>query len=117
MAFLALIFFARTDGRNVIPLPPDLILDVSNWERSVNLDGLVMANRKTVFNVTAFNGRDSDCPRHSKWFRTLCTSQVLEYLGMGGLTLNKPLINLVVMGCWPTGTPSTFSCTDEMADL
>lgn len=33
--------------------------------------------RKTIFKVNAFNGRDSDFLRDSKWFSTLCTSQIL----------------------------------------
>ena len=36
---------------------PLIILMMLNCERSAGLDGLVMANRKAVFNVRAFNDR------------------------------------------------------------
>lgn len=61
MAFPALIV-ARTNGINVTPLTPDLILDVSSCEMSAILDSLVMASRKTVFNANVFNERDSNWP-------------------------------------------------------
>ena len=42
-----------------------------------------MTNKKTVFKVRAFRGRSLDHPRDSKWFSTVCTCHVLEYLGIG----------------------------------
>ena len=54
--------FVREEGRNAIPLLSALILVTSNCERSADLEGLVIANRNTVFSVNAFRGSDSDCP-------------------------------------------------------
>ena len=31
--------------------------------------------------------------------------------------LKAPFNSLVIIGCCPIGTPSIFSCTDEIADL
>ena len=58
--------FARVLGRNDIPLPLVRILVTSSCDKSADLDGLVMANRKTVFRVNSFSGRVSDCPQDLK---------------------------------------------------
>ena len=42
------------------------ILIISSYDKSAEVDGHVMANRKTVFKVNSFSGRASDRPQNFK---------------------------------------------------
>ena len=44
---------------------------------------------------------------------TVVTSHVKLYFGRAGLMLKTPFINLVMTGCWPTGTPSILRNIDS----
>ena len=55
--------FAKVLGRNAIPLLLDCILLISSCDKSADLDGRVMANRKTVFRVNSFSVRTFDSPQ------------------------------------------------------
>ena len=52
--------FAKVLRRNDIPLLLDCILFTSSCDKSADLDGRVMASRKTIFRVNSFSGRVSD---------------------------------------------------------
>ena len=56
-------------------------------------------------------------PKESIYLMTVLTSHVSEYLGWGGRSWNTPVRTPVTNGCSPKLCPSTFSWTDEMADL
>jgi len=51
----------------------------------------------------------------SEKYSTTPTSQKVEYLGNGGLSLNTPLKIRTTNGCCPTEKPSTSEWTDEIA--
>ena len=107
---------ASPRGRKVTPSGLGCLLATSNCDKSADLDGRVNARRKAVFHVRCFSERDSVLPMDSMWLSTCCTFHVLEYLGRGGLSLYIPFTSLTIVGCCPMTKPSTFSCTDEIAE-
>ena len=58
--------FAKVVGKNATPLLLGLILFMFSCDRSADLDGRVIANRRTVFRVSILSGRFSDCPHDTK---------------------------------------------------
>ena len=57
--------FAKVLGRNNLPLFLDLVLATSSCDKSADLDGRVIANRR-LFRVNSFSRRVSDCPQDFK---------------------------------------------------
>ncbi len=109
--------FAKAIGAKVTPSGEYLQCTLLSFAKSADLDGLVRASRATVFRVRSLIERVTFSPIELMCAVTLATSHVSAYLGWGGLWWKAPLIRRVTRGCWPTTYPSTFSCTDEIADL
>ena len=77
---------ARLPGMKATPSRLHCFLVLSSWDKSADLEGRVMARRKAVFQDSSFNESEADSPKDSIKSKTFCTSQVLEYLGRGGLS-------------------------------
>ena len=70
-----------------------------------------------VFIVRVCNESDADGPIDLNQSKTESTCHTAVYFGCGGLSLNAPFKTLEINGCLPTSSPSTFSWTEEIADL
>ena len=110
------ICFESLEGENSTPSTLKVLNLRSSDDKSADLEGRVRAKSMTVFHVMCFKDKVSFLPNECRWSNTTCTSHVLEYFGKGGLSLKAPFSSLVTRGCCPTLRPSTFSCTDEMAE-
>ncbi len=62
---------AKVDGRKDTPLLHNFILERSNWDKSADLDSLVIANKKTIFKVSCFSDHSTVC-------MPLCNSKLFE---------------------------------------
>ena len=91
--------FARESGKKDTPFERGCILWVSREQRSIDLDGRVIANKNTALYVRSFKESSSELPSDSIKLNTVCTSHVSEYLGTGGLSLYTPFSSLVMIGC------------------
>ena len=60
---------------------------MSNLLKSTDLAGLVKANSITDFRVSSRSDNVPFSPKPLKYLRTTPTSQKVEYLGSGGLSL------------------------------
>jgi len=67
---------------------------------------------KTIFKSNFFNGHND-----RKYFITISTSQVTEYLGWEGLKLANPLKNWTTTECFPIGKLSMNLWTLDIADI
>ena len=90
---------------------------MSRLVRSVDRDGRVSANSIVNFIVSSGTPSWGLSSSVSMWSVTDCTFHVVEYRGCGGRSWNTPFSSRETMGCEPTWWPSTFSWTDEIADL
>ena len=59
--------FAKVAGKKATPLLLGFVLFIFSWDRSADLDGRVIANRKTVFSDSVLSGRFSNCPHDSRY--------------------------------------------------
>ena len=59
----------------------------------------------------------SDLPRAQGYDKAVCTFHVQQYLGLGGLLLNTPFINLETTGRLPNSVEPTGSWVRDIADL
>ena len=89
---------------------------MSTLAKSAERDGLAKSMVVLRVNYLRLNLLLSPKPLRCVITVPTCTSQKAEYLGRGGLALKMPFKSLVTAGCTPTLTPSTASCTDEIAD-
>lgn len=108
---------ARPDAWKATPSGRYLLKRRSSCCKSANRVDLVSVMSITSFRVIVWSDNVEFFPKSSKYTSTWDTSHVEVYRGWGGLRLKTPLRRRVTRGCCPTASPSTLSCTDDIADL
>ena len=82
--------------------------------KSADLEGLANASNIAVFSVSCLRDTSPLFGKDFRYEKTKFMSQVVVYLGCGGLELNAPASRRVMIGCCPTGAPSTLSWVEEI---
>ena len=72
---------------------------ISNSQRTGDRSGDTKANGINNFFVSNLSGNVLFSPKADRYVVTLDTSQVVVYLGFGGLSFAIPFINRVTRGC------------------
>ena len=75
---------------------------MSKFVTSDNLDTAVNARSVANFKVSILSEIESSTGGDLTNFKTVCTSQIKEYLGRDGLRLNNPDMSAQTRGCLPT---------------
>ena len=78
---------------------------MSKFVISEALDAAVNARSVHNFKVNNLFVLELSIGRDFKYFRTISTSHINEYLGFGGLRLNVPDIKAITLGFCPAGKP------------